>query len=50
MDLAKQALVVVLALSLFIAIISDYTLAAAQPSDNRLPVVLIHGYAQDRSV
>jgi pimeloyl-ACP methyl ester carboxylesterase len=50
MDLVKQALVVVLALSLFIAIVSDYTFAAAQPFDNRLPVVLIHGYAQDRSV
>jgi pimeloyl-ACP methyl ester carboxylesterase len=47
----KQVLVIALASGWLFAIISSsFTFAIAQPSDSRLPLVLIHGYAQDRSV
>jgi triacylglycerol esterase/lipase EstA (alpha/beta hydrolase family) len=48
---SKRALIISITSTWFLAVISaSLPFAIAQPMDNRLPIILIHGYAQDRSV
>lgn len=47
----RNILIIAVALGSILAINSaSFAPAIAQPTDNRLPIVLIHGYAQDRNV
>ncbi|HEU4446524.1 MAG TPA: alpha/beta fold hydrolase [Nitrososphaeraceae archaeon] len=48
----KRVLIIGVSSMWFLALIisASFPFAIAQPVDNRLPVILIHGYAQDRTV
>jgi triacylglycerol lipase len=48
---SKKVLIIEMSSMWCLAILTaSFPLAIAQPTDGRLPIVLIHGYAQDRSV